>query len=96
MAQCMIDVNARNYRWLESRNKECQICDMRQDETVEHVVLECEKYDRKTMETMHVTLTEMGRKMNEVIERTLTEMGREMNEVIERTGREWMVLLLDK
>lgn len=29
------------------RSKVCQICDTGVDETVEHVVLECEKYDRK-------------------------------------------------
>ena len=44
-AQCM-DVNARNYRWLESRSKVCQMCDMGEDETIEHVALECEKHDR--------------------------------------------------
>ena len=57
----------------------CQICDMGEDETIEHVVLECEKYDRDRIKMMGVTLTEMGR---------------EMNDVIERTGREWMMLLL--
>ena len=41
--QCM-NVNARNYRRPESRSKVCQMCDMGKDETVEHVVLECEKY----------------------------------------------------
>ena len=56
----------------------CQMCDMGEDEMVEHVVLECVKYDRDNMEMMRVILTEMGR---------------EMNEVIERTGMEWMVLL---
>ena len=40
-AQCM-DVNARSYRWSESRSKVCQMCDMGEDETVEHVMLECE------------------------------------------------------
>ena len=66
-AQCM-DVNARNYRWSgQSRSKVCQMCDMGEDETVEHVVLECEMYDRDRMEMMHVILTEMG---CEMIERT--------------------------
>ena len=65
-----MDVNARNYIWSESRSKVYQICDMGEDETVEHVVLECEKYDRDIMEMMRVILTEMGREMNEVIERT--------------------------
>ena len=76
--QCM-DVNARNYRWSESGSKECQMCDMGEDETVEHVILECEKYDRERMEMMRVVLDELGC---------------EMNEVVEMTGREWMVLLL--
>ncbi|MPC81758.1 hypothetical protein E2C01_076391 [Portunus trituberculatus] len=41
-----MDVNARNYRWSESRSKVCQICDMGEDETLEHVVLECVKSGR--------------------------------------------------
>ena len=68
-AQCM-DVNVRNYRWSEFRSKVCQMCDMGEDETVEHMVLECEKYDRDIMEMIRVILTEMGREINEVIERT--------------------------
>ena len=55
------------------------MCDIGEDKTVEHVVLECEKYDHDRMEMMGGILTEMGHKMNEVIE---------------RTGREWIVLLL--
>ena len=77
-AQCM-DVNARNYRWSESQSKVCQMCDMGEDETVEHVVLECERYNRERMEMMRVVLVEMGY---------------EANVRVERTGREWMVLLL--
>ncbi|MPC29593.1 hypothetical protein E2C01_022834 [Portunus trituberculatus] len=37
-AQC-VDVS-------ESRSKVCQMCDMGEDETVEHVMLECEKCER--------------------------------------------------
>jgi len=77
-AQCM-DVNARNYRWSESRSKVCQMCDMGEDETVEHVILECEKYGRDRTEMMRVILPELGCNMNEMVE---------------KTGREWMVLLL--
>ena len=68
-AQCM-DVNARNYRWSESRSKVCQMCDIGEDETVEHVVLECEKYDRDRMEMMRVILLELGCSENELMERT--------------------------
>ena len=77
-AQCM-DVNARNYRWSESRSKVCQKCNSGEDETVVHVVLKCEKYVRERMDMMRVVLTELGC---------------EMNEVVEKTGKEWMVLLL--
>ncbi|MPC40918.1 hypothetical protein E2C01_034492 [Portunus trituberculatus] len=42
--QCM-DVNARNYRWSKSRSKVCQMCDMGEDETVKHIMMECEKYE---------------------------------------------------
>ncbi|MPC58869.1 hypothetical protein E2C01_052879 [Portunus trituberculatus] len=45
-AQCM-DVNAKSYRWSELRSKVCQMCDMGEDEMVEHVVLECMKYARE-------------------------------------------------
>ena len=55
-AQCM-DVNARNYRWSESRSKVRQMCDMGEDETVELVVLECVKYDHDRMEMMRMILT---------------------------------------
>ena len=58
-AQCM-DVNARNYRWSESRSKVCQMCDMGEDETVEHVMLECVKYARDRHEMMQVVLRELG------------------------------------
>ena len=74
-----MDVNERNYRWSESRSKVCQMCDMGEDESVEHVVLECEKYERDRMEMMQVILTELGHSWDERVE---------------KTGREWMVLLL--
>ena len=74
-----MDVNERNYRWSESRSKVCQMCDMGEDESVEHVVLECEKYERDRMEMMQVILTELGPSWDERVE---------------KTGREWMVLLL--
>ena len=45
--------------WI-SRGKVCQMCDMGEDKSVEHVVLECEKYKRDRMEIMQVILTELG------------------------------------
>ena len=55
------------------------MCDMGEDETVEHVMLECEKYDRDRAEMMRVILPELGCNVNEMVE---------------KTGKEWMVLLL--
>ncbi len=56
-----------------------QMCDMGGNKTVEHVILECEKYDSDRMDVMPGILNEMGC---------------EMDEVVERGGREWPVLLL--
>ena len=66
-----MDVNERNYRWSESCSKVCQLmCDMGEDESVEHVVLECEKYERDRMEMMQVILTELGHSWDERVENT--------------------------
>ena len=55
------------------------MCDMGEDETVEHVILECEKYDRDRIEMMRVIFPELGW---------------DESERMEKTGKEWMVLLL--
>ena len=68
-AQSM-DVNARSYRWSESRSKGCQMCDMGVDETVEHVILECVRYERDRNEMMQVVVTELGHNRNERVEKT--------------------------
>ena len=49
----------------------CQMCDRGEDETIEHVIVEHEKYNNNKMEMMQVILTEMGCEINEVIERTV-------------------------
>ena len=77
-AQCM-GVNARSYRWSESQSKTCQMCEMGENETVEHVFLECEGYANERWEMMQTTLRELGCKENE---RT------------EKTGKEWMMVLV--
>ena len=59
-----MDMNARNYRWSECRSKVCQICDMGEEEAIEHVVLECQKYEYDRMEIKRVILTEMVREIN--------------------------------
>ncbi|MPC68444.1 hypothetical protein E2C01_062646 [Portunus trituberculatus] len=62
-----MDVNARSCRWSESCSKVRQMCDMGEDETVEHVVLECVKYARDRNEIMQVVLRELGNVSVEMI-----------------------------
>ena len=66
-------MNERNCTWFESHSK-CARCNMGEDASVEHVVLECEKYERDRVEMMQVILTEL-------------EHG--LDERVEKTGREW-------
>ena len=63
-----VDLNARNYRWSESRSKVYQMCDMGEDETVAHEILECEKYDSDRMKMMHAVLSTMQCEVCEVTE----------------------------
>ena len=65
-----MDVNESNYRWSEYHSKVCQMCDMGENESVEHVVLQCEKYERRRVEMMQVILTELGHSLDERVERT--------------------------
>ncbi|MPC34665.1 hypothetical protein E2C01_028062 [Portunus trituberculatus] len=44
--------------WSESRSEVYKMCDMGEDETVEHVVLECVKYARDRNEVMQMVLRE--------------------------------------
>ena len=37
-----LEVNARTYRWKESKSKKCDMCACGMDETVYHVIVECE------------------------------------------------------
>ena len=80
-AQCM-NVNGRNCRWSESGNKVCQMCERGVDETVCHVILECEKYERERWEMFKVVKNEM------------LLLASEVNGMVVRTEREWMLLLL--
>ena len=57
----------------------CQMCDMGEDELVDYVVLECEKYERDSREMIQVILTELEHNWDERVE---------------KTGWEWMVILL--
>ena len=41
------------------------LCDMGEDESLEHGVLKCEKYERDKMEMMQGILTELGHSWDE-------------------------------
>ncbi|MPC90346.1 hypothetical protein E2C01_085326 [Portunus trituberculatus] len=53
---------------VKSRTKVCQMCDMGEDETVEHV-LECVKYARDRNEMMQVVLRKLGNARMEMTRR---------------------------
>ena len=40
-----LELNARTYRWNENGVKRCMNCDLNEDETVMHVMVECDKFD---------------------------------------------------
>ena len=55
-----LEVNARTYRWNESKSKECDMCACGMDETVYHVIVECESYMEERSELMQVVKRELG------------------------------------
>ncbi|MPC34630.1 hypothetical protein E2C01_028026 [Portunus trituberculatus] len=97
-AQCM-DVNARNCMWSESHGRVCQMCDMREDEMVEHVMLECERYERDRREMMRVILTERvkkrGREWMVLLLQLCTMSERMIDAVTEFLKRMWRVRCRD-
>ncbi|MPC67802.1 hypothetical protein E2C01_061988 [Portunus trituberculatus] len=92
-AQCM-DVNAKDYRWSESRSKVCQVCDVGEDETVEHEVLKCVKYARDRYEMIQVVLRELGHDRVEMTGRewmvVLLGLCEEMNERMIEAVKEFL------
>lgn len=64
-AKCM-KLNERTYRWSESGSKASMMCDGGGDEYVEHVVLECERYERRRGSMMEVVRLEVGAWMSDV------------------------------
>ena len=62
------------------QSKTYQLCDMGENDSVEHVFLECEGYVGERWEMIQTTLREL--------------LGCEENERIEKTGKEWMMVLV--
>lgn len=55
-----LEVNSRVYRWRNEGSKTCLMCDRGVDETVEHVVLECERYEDARARMLEVVIGELG------------------------------------
>jgi hypothetical protein len=55
-----LEVNARTYRWNESRSKVCEMCDLNENETVVHVLVECNRYERERTRLLEVLEGEVG------------------------------------
>jgi len=49
-----LEVNARTYRWNEGGIKKCMNCDLNEDETVMHVMVECDRYDAERQSLLNV------------------------------------------
>ena len=62
-----LEVNARTYRWSANGSRECTQCDGGVNETVEHLVLECPRYNEERMELLNIVTDSIG--MNEWDER---------------------------
>jgi hypothetical protein len=61
-----LELNARTYRWNERRSKSCEACDLNEDETVVHVLVECSRYEDERARFLRVLESEVGRmEMNE-------------------------------
>ena len=56
-----LKLNARTARWNDRRSKACLVCDNGDDETVEHMVVNCNGYERERDEYMKVVISKYGR-----------------------------------
>ena len=55
-----LEVNARMYRWNADKSKECKMCSTGQVESVNHVLVECHKYERERDVLIQVVMEEWG------------------------------------
>ena len=55
-----LGLNSRTSRWKNEGSTTCNMCDRGVDETIEHVMLECEKYEREREEMLSVVKQELG------------------------------------
>ena len=55
-----LELNSGTYRWENNGEKTCRKCDTGVDETVEHVLLECVKYERDREHMLNVVKEAVG------------------------------------
>ncbi|KAG0725737.1 hypothetical protein GWK47_038027 [Chionoecetes opilio] len=55
-----LEVNSRMYRWKNDGSKVCEMCVTGVDETVEHLMLECERYEYARTQMLEVVVGEVG------------------------------------
>ena len=55
-----LEVYSRVYRWSNEGSKICRMCERGVDETIEHLLLQCEGYDREREMMLYVVKREMG------------------------------------
>jgi hypothetical protein len=56
-----LEVNARTHRWNVSRSKICEVCDLNEEETVVHVLVECSRYESERARLLRILEIEVGR-----------------------------------
>ena len=62
--QCWIECKELQIRSMNPTAKYTQMCHMAGDETIEHMIQECDQYGREKMEMMQVIMTSMGCEIN--------------------------------
>ena len=69
-----LEVNSRVYRWENDGSKLCIMCRVGEDETVEHLMLECERYEYERQRMLETVVEEIGvDRWNEVKERSVND-----------------------
>lgn len=65
-----LELNSRTYRWANEGNKACKMCESGEDETVEHILLKCVRYERERREMLGAIVQEIGEdEWNDVVGR---------------------------
>ena len=55
-----LEVNSRTYRWANDGNKLCMVCERGVDETVKHLMMECERYEHERARMREAAIEDIG------------------------------------